>query len=467
MAISVNTNVTSMKAQNTLNNANSGLKTSMERLSSGLRINSAKDDAAGLQISNRLTSQVNGIGVAMRNANDGISIAQTAEGSMQESTNILQRMRDLSLQSANGSNSTDDRAAMQKEISSLQTELTRISDTTSFGGQKLLDGSYGSQKFQVGSNANETISVSLGSTASNKIGNNAVSGAGTKFGVEAATVLTQGTTGDAGFLVNGKKVAVAAGANAATVADSINASGSGVKAEASVTTTISGLGALDDGKLSIVAKDGTTKDTYDLATYKGDTAGLATDLGKAGYDVSYNKDTSVISITAKNVAGIEIAATAAGTAKLGGQAAGAANASKTSELTLSSSDKVSIVGVAANEILGGGTTATAGASKLNAVSAIDIKTASGAQNALAVIDAAIGGIDGQRADLGAVQNRMNFTISNLSNIQSNVSDARGRIQDVDFATETAQLTKQQILSQTSSAMLAQANQLPQTALSLL
>ncbi|WP_351188453.1 flagellin, partial [Shewanella sp. TB4-MNA-CIBAN-0142] len=153
--------------------------------------------------------------------------------------------------------------------------------------------------------------------------------------------------------------------------------------------------------------------------------------------------------------------------KLGGQAAGAANASKTSELTLSSSDKFSIVGVAANEILGGGTTATAGASKLNAVSAIDIKTASGAQNALAVIDAAIGGIDGQRADLGAVQNRMNFTISNLSNIQSNVSDARGRIQDVDFATETAQLTKQQILSQTSSAMLAQANQLPQTALSLL
>ncbi|MEZ8188303.1 flagellin, partial [Shewanella sp. 5S214] len=194
MAISVNTNVTSMKAQNTLNGANGGLKTSMERLSSGLRINSAKDDAAGLQISNRLTSQINGIGVAMRNANDGISIAQTAEGSMQESTNILQRMRDLSLQSANGSNSSDDRSAMQKEISSLQTELTRISDTTSFGGQKLLDGSYGSQKFQVGSSANETISVSLSSTAANKIGNNTVSGVGTKFGVEAASVLTQGTT---------------------------------------------------------------------------------------------------------------------------------------------------------------------------------------------------------------------------------------------------------------------------------
>ncbi|MBB1477856.1 flagellin, partial [Shewanella sp. SG41-3] len=208
MAISVNTNVTSMKAQNTLNNANSGLKTSMERLSSGMRINSAKDDAAGLQISNRLTSQINGIGVAMRNANDGISIAQTAEGSMQESTNILQRMRDLSLQSANGSNSSDDRAAMQKEISSLQTELTRISDTTSFGGQKLLDGSYGTQKFQVGSSANETISVSLSSTASNKIGNHTVSGVGTDFGVEANTALTSTVAADTTFGVNGKVVGV-------------------------------------------------------------------------------------------------------------------------------------------------------------------------------------------------------------------------------------------------------------------
>ncbi|NCQ45523.1 MAG: flagellin, partial [Shewanella sp. CG_4_10_14_3_um_filter_42_91] len=150
MAISVNTNVTSMKAQNSLNGANSKLSMSMERLSSGLRINSAKDDAAGLQISNRMTSQINGIGVAIRNANDGISIAQTAEGAMQESTNILQRMRDLSLQSANGSNSSEDRAAMQKEVSALQTELTRIAETTSFGGQKLLDGTYGTQNFQVG-----------------------------------------------------------------------------------------------------------------------------------------------------------------------------------------------------------------------------------------------------------------------------------------------------------------------------
>jgi flagellin len=438
----------------------------MERLSSGLRINSAKDDAAGLQISNRLTSQINGLDVAQRNANDGISIAQTAEGAMQTSTDILQRMRDLSLQSANGSNSADDRASMQKEIASLQTELTRISDTTSFGGQKLLDGSFGTQKFQVGSNANETISISLNDVASNKLGNNTISGAGTKFGVEAATVLTQGTTGDT-LSVNGKSVTVAAGANAATVATSINNSGSGVKAEASVTTTLSGLSAADTGTFSVVNADG-TKDSYNLATYKGDAKTLAADLGKAGYDISYDDNTSTISITAKGVAGVEIAGYGGGTtAKLGGQAAGAANASKTSSLTLSSPDKFSVTGTHVDEILGGGATATAGSSTLNAVSKIDINSAQGAQDAIAVIDAAIAGIDSQRSDLGAVQNRMTFTISNLSNISTNVSDARSRVQDVDFAKETATMTKQQILSQTSSAMLAQANQLPQVALQLL
>ncbi|MCU7965552.1 flagellin, partial [Shewanella sp. SW32] len=252
MAITVNTNVTSLSSQKNLNSANSALKTSMERLSSGLRINSAKDDAAGLQISNRLTSQINGLDVAQRNANDGISIAQTAEGAMQTSTDILQRMRDLSLQSANGSNSADDRAAMQKEISSLQTELTRISDTTSFGGQKLLDGTYGTQKFQVGSNANETISISLGDVASTKLGNNTISGAGTVYGKAATTNLATaiGTvTGVAGFAINGKTVAVGADAYVTTVADDINKAGTGVKAEASLSTTLKGLSLTDTGKL--------------------------------------------------------------------------------------------------------------------------------------------------------------------------------------------------------------------------
>ncbi|MEL0606465.1 flagellin, partial [Pseudoalteromonas undina] len=174
MMISVNTNVSSLNAQRNLSQSGSDLATSMERLSSGMRINSAKDDAAGLQISNRLTSQINGLSVAQRNANDGISMAQTAEGAMQESTNILQRMRELALQSANGSNSADDRDALQKEVSALQTELTRIADTTSFGGQQLLDGTYGSKAFQVGANANETINLSLSSVAASDIGTNQI-----------------------------------------------------------------------------------------------------------------------------------------------------------------------------------------------------------------------------------------------------------------------------------------------------
>ncbi|MFB2726328.1 flagellin [Shewanella mangrovisoli] len=467
MAITVNTNVTSLSSQKNLNNANNALKTSMERLSSGLRINSAKDDAAGLQISNRLTSQINGLDVAQRNANDGISIAQTAEGAMQTSTDILQRMRDLSLQSANGSNSADDRAAMQKEISSLQTELTRIADTTSFGGQKLLDGTYGTQKFQVGSNANETISISLGDVSSNKLGNNTISGAGSVLGVAATDTLASSVTFTAGDIkVNGKTVAVIATDTATSLADKINATGSGVKAEAKLSTTIEGLSSADVGTLTVYDAKGNA-DSYDLSTYNGDAKTLASDLGKAGYDVSYDADTGKIGFSATGVQGIEISGgVAGGTVSLGGNVADDTNTdvSVASSLTLSSPDKFTVTddGTAdLGEILSGGTSA------LNKVSDIDINTAQGAQDAISVIDAAIAGIDSQRADLGAVQNRMNFTINNLSNISTNVSDARSRVQDVDFAKETAQMTKQQILSQTSSAMLAQANQLPQVALSLL
>ncbi len=199
--ISVNTNVSSLNAQRNLSTSGSDLATSMERLSSGMRINSAKDDAAGLQISNRLTSQVNGLAVAQRNANDGISMAQTAEGAMSESTSILQRMRELALQSANGSNSTEDRASLQKEVSALQTELTRIADTTSFGGQQLLDGSFGSKSFQIGANSNETINVSLSSVAAADIGSNQVNlqaadGAAGGFG--AATTAAADTSGGNG-----------------------------------------------------------------------------------------------------------------------------------------------------------------------------------------------------------------------------------------------------------------------------
>ena len=391
--ISVNTNVTSMKAQGNLGKANMGTQESMQRLASGLKINSAKDDAAGLQISNRLTSQVNGLNVATQNANNGISIAQTAEGAMQESTNILQRMRDLSLQSANGSNSQEDRVALQKEIGALQQELTRISDTTSFGGQKLLDGSYGTQAFQIGAESNETISVTLENVASDAL---SVDGRHVNAGAITSTELDAfiNGTGDQGSITF---THTDAGGTATPITAELGGAADATEAAFAINKALS-----DEGSSAVVEvqEDGSLK-------FAGSVK---------------NGETLVIAST-------EVDAGTAGTVP-------ATN-----------------IGVDADDTA--------------SVNTMNILSAGGAQSAVDTIDAAIAQIDNSRADLGAVQNRMSHTINNLGNISNNVADARSRIQDVDFAKETAQLTKTQILSQTSSAMLAQANQLPQVALSLL
>ncbi len=284
MALYVNTNTSSLNAQNNLMKSGSTLDTAYQRLSSGLRINSAADDAAGLQISNRLTSQINGLNQAVRNANDGISLAQTAEGALDETTSMLQRMRTLAIQSANGSNTDEDRVALQQEISQLATEINRVAETTTFGGQNLLDGTYDGV-FQVGADSNQTISFSLSTVNS--------------------------LAADQGFTISG--------------------------------------------------------------------------MNSVGYTFS----------------------------------------------------------------------------------TISISTQDLAQSVIEQIDNMIAAVDGKRAELGAVQNRFSSTISNLSNISENVSAARSRIRDTDFATETASLTSAQILQQASSTILAQANQRPQTALSLL
>ncbi|MBB1268091.1 flagellin [Shewanella sp. SR44-3] len=475
MAISVNTNVTSMKAQNNLNGANGGLKTSMERLASGLRINSAKDDAAGLQISNRLTSQINGLGVAARNANDGISITQTAEGAMQESTNILQRMRDLSLQSANGSNSSDDRKSMQKEISSLQSELTRIAETTSFGGQKLLDGSFGSKNFQVGANANETIGVSLTSVKASSLGRNTMTMGGSAMNVAAATNGIAAET-DLTLTTGGKTtgaIAWSLGASAKDIASAINtatsAVGADAKAVASNEMTLKSLSAGGDVSFTlngeaIAASVGSSSDLTALAE------AINGKVGVTGITAEFSDPTDKSSLKLSNTDGADISIASFANAAAGNQSVdfgglaltegGVVAGVKTGTVEISSGSAFSVANSAVTEF-------NSAASAFKSVESVDLTDATKAQDSISIIDAAIGQIDSQRSDLGAVQNRLNFTINNLNNIQSNVSDARSRIQDVDFAQETAQLTKQQILSQTSSAMLAQANQIPQTALSLL
>lgn len=392
MAISVITNTASLNAQRNLTKSGAGLQESMQRLSSGMRINSAKDDAAGMQIANRMTSQINGLGVAQRNANDGISMAQTAEGAMQASTDILQRMRELALQSANGSNSSDDRDAMQKEVAALSTELTRISDTTSFGGQKLLDGSFGTKDFQVGSNANEVIGMSLTSIAAADLGKvdaqtlTAASYNAGNIGIAAET-LTFSVT-DAAGLVSAVDVNLTVGMGAEDVADAINAGAGGI----GITATYNA-GA---GTLSFAVENGTTAATV------GSSVGA---------------DAGVFDTTAVTLG--------------------------------NGADDSSTLGTAINAIN---------------ISGVD---GTGAQSALESIDAALKQIDEQRADLGAIQNRFSHTISNLANIQENVSASRSRIQDTDFAVETAVMTKNQILQQAGTSILAQANQIPQAAISLI
>ncbi|NWJ67410.1 flagellin [Vibrio parahaemolyticus] len=376
MAITVNTNVAALVAQRHLTSATDMLNQSMERLSSGKRINSAKDDAAGLQISNRLQSQMRGLDVAVRNANDGISIMQTAEGAMNEVTNIMQRMRDLSLQSANGSNSQAERTALQEEVTALNDELNRIAETTSFGGRKLLNGTFGKSSFQIGAASGEAVQIELKSMRTD----------GLDMG--GFSYVAQGRA-DSDWQVKEN-------ANDLTMSFT-NRSG-------------------ETEKIQINAKAG--DDIEELATYiNGQTDKVTASVNEKGQLQIF-------------MAGEETA----GTISFSGDLA--------SELGMS---------------LKG----------YDAVNNLNITTVGGAQQAVAVLDTAMKFVDSQRAELGAYQNRFNHAINNLDNIHENLAASNSRIQDTDYAKETTQMVKQQILQQVSTTILAQAKQAPNLALTLL
>ena len=499
------TNVPSLNAQRNLLGTNNALGTSLQRLSSGLRINSAKDDAAGLQISNRLTSQINGLGVAARNANDGISLAQTAEGALQESTNILQRIRDLSVQSANGSNGASERASLQQEVSQLQSELNRIAETTRFGSRLLLDGSFGSQSFQVGAQAFETITVSTADARATAIGSyqlnqaTATSGTGAKVGagVKIATTATNSTVGGslniAGNLGT-QKLTYAAGATAKEIASGVNAlaDNTGVSASARTNIKLDGLDTAGTVSFDLLSNNSTAVTVSASISNKSDLTALADainkETAKTGVAATVSDDKSAILLT--NESGEDITLDklthSTTTAKIdvaivdfdGGFAttdeleatAGAATVldgttTRTGAGTLQFNSSRSYTVTSAADDLFNATTALG--SGLAAVSDIDITSAAGAQSAIAVVDQALQSIDGIRGDLGAVQNRFQSTISNLNNVSENVSAARSRIRDTDFASETANLSKNQVLQQAGLAILSQANALPQSVLSLL
>ncbi|MEN3111627.1 flagellin [Uliginosibacterium paludis] len=375
MAMTINTNVASLNAQRNIGGTTSSLTTSLQRLSSGLRINSAKDDAAGLAISERMNSQLKGLSVASRNANDGISLSQTAEGALSTIGDNLQRIRELSVQSANATNSQSDRDALQAEVGQLVDEIDRVANQTTFNGTKLLDGSFTSKLFQVGSDAGQTIGI-------NSIVDANVAALGkSTFAADVSGTVTTGAI-SSGLTING--VSIDSNINTGVAADNATALANAINA-------------------------------------KMDQTGVYASVSGAAITLSSVKDGTdlVVSGTVDSDSGLT-----------------------------------------------SGTTAASG-SAATYVGNLDISTFVGAQRALETVDNALTSINSARADMGAVQNRFTSTIANLATSSENLSAAKGRITDADFASETANLSRAQILQQAGTAMLAQANSLPQQVLSLL
>jgi flagellin len=609
----INTNIMSLNAQRNLAASQGSLQTALQRLSSGLRINSAKDDAAGLAISDRMTTQIRGMDVAVRNANNGVSLAQTAEGAMSTIGDNLQRIRELALQSANSTNSSSDRQALNSEVQQLISEIGRVSSTTQFNGLNLLDGSFSAAQFQVGANANQTINVSIAGASTDILGSYGGTGTAVSTGgfTSANTLVINGTTispsvdrstQSAGWTA-ASAAAKAAAINAATpttgvgatatttvtgaapiagaglnagdltingvslggIAAQSTAAGQGQQVASAINaiTAQTGVGATYDtasGKLTLTSTEGRdislTAGSAAGATRILNATGLTSTVGGtaavAGTDtlafgttatngqtavingitftfddtVGANTNTVVdathVTVGFVNTAGLQTAATAGGNlvsainaAKADSRTSAAlvpVSASGTSTVTLTDSRaglaatvgrtlSTTLTGVTATQDVTGsdyvagtlsnttGGTLTLNSSKsftltgsgtgladagfsaltvgLTKLSSVAIDTVTGANNAIAVLDAALAQVDSQRADLGAVQNRLSSTVTNLQATSENLSQARSRILDTDFAAETANLTRAQILQQAGTAMLAQANAVPNTVLTLL
>ena len=406
MASTINTNVQSLNAQRNLGVSQNSLATSMQRLSSGLRINSAKDDAAGLAIAERMGTQVRGINQAARNANDGVSMAQTAEGALGTIGNNLQRIRELAVQSRNATNSDGDRSAMNSEVQQLKQEIQRVAEQTDFNGTKLLDGSFKNQAFQVGANQGQTINISqIANTNINDLGD-------WKSAVTPASV-------------------------------------TGVKPAGAATPVP--FAALTAGAFTITGTkaDGTAGSAINIEVGTAANAGERT----TALVNAINAKTHETNVTASVVNGALSLQSSKGDFTIGGAVPGDVLAE--TGLTAGSSGSVT-----------GDTAFAPGTAKVG-FAALDISTTGGADNAILAMDAAIKSVNSSRADLGAIQNRFSSVVDNLNTNSENISASRSRIMDADFAQETANLSRSQILQQAGTAMVAQANQLPQSVLKLL
>ncbi|UGQ45203.1 flagellin N-terminal helical domain-containing protein [Massilia endophytica] len=491
MASVINTNIASLNSQRNLSMSQSSLNTSLQRLSSGLRINSAKDDAAGLAISDRMSSQIRGMNQATRNANDGVSLAQTAEGALSSSGDILQRIRELAVQSSNATNSASDRQALQTEVGQLSQELNRIAQTTTFNGQALLDGTMGTANFQIGADANQLISANGANFLTNTYGNNRLE----NDAVQVDTALAGGQ-----LTVSGSRGSKSYTSTATDTAKSIAAEVNKLTSDTGVTATAKTevnmkLEGGESYKIDLTS-DNSTAVSISFAVGGTGTTGTATDYAgainainaqsaKTGVTAQYDQkngglkltnatgeDISVLNSGSNNTTfdlstyeadGDLLAAAAVSQATSGGTASVAHG-----RVTFDSDSSFSITDAGTGLGLGEAAAGTnAQGSTLKSVADLDVTTFDGAQLAIKIADAALSTVNNQRAAYGALQSRFSSAISNLSATTENLSASRSRIVDTDFAAETASLTRGQILQQAGTAMLAQANSLPNGVLSLL
>ncbi len=516
MAAVINTNVASLNAQRNLSQSQSQLTTSLERLSTGLRINSAKDDAAGLAISNRMTSQIRGMDQAARNANDAISLAQTGESAMAQMTNNLQRMRELSIQSGNATNTEADRKSLDAEFQQLLQENDRMAETTSFNGQKILDGSMGASVFQVGANVGETISVDISqSMRTDSVG----AFANASYDLEGYTATAEDVgslvadTGladaDGDIEVNGIEIAAAATTNGAgksqgsafSIAEAINLS----QDTTGVTATAKGAELEVTAAQISAGRNFTDATTDDNLTYamsingtqifsqgEADSTFTASELanainnksGDTGVTAKIGNDGG-LTLTAADGRNIDMTeeiggateATDAVTGYFGTTVTGIAGTTTTAasqtitkgSIELSSNAAITLQSdnVSVGDIFDSLADGTIGNTSTTTLNSTDIRTVDNANASIQRIDAAIEQIDSLRGTFGAVQSRFESTISSLQSASENISAARSRIMDTDFAAETAAMTRAQILQQAGTAMVSQANALPQGVLSLL
>jgi flagellin len=479
----ISTNIASLNSQRNLNTSQSNLATSLQRLSSGLRINSAKDDAAGLAISERMTGQIRGLDQAGRNANDAISLSQTAEGSLASIGNLLQRMREIAVQSANDTNTSADRASLQTEVTQLSQEVDRIATSAQFNGKNLLDGTFGNATFQVGANASQSISVSIGSARNTALG---IGGQATAAGATASATTAYAYSGGA-MTINGTTVAAAtddgvsyvAGAqsgatSALSVANAVNAVSGTTNVSAVATTSrtsgaISATTALASGDLYV---NGVNIGAIAAATTNADRVGqlvqaINAKAGTTGVTAAVASGTTYtlnaadgrnIDITSN--AGSSVATTAGFAAT--GATAGVGGTAFTyyGTLTLTAGKAIVVAGTVTGSGLTAATSALVGTT-------VDVTSQVASNSAITSIDNALGLVNTQRATLGSVQSRFDSVVSNLQSSSENLSGARSRIRDADFAAETASLTRNQVLQQAGMAMLAQANALPNSVLALL